>query len=190
MKGTDVNYVKNIGLASVGMLALSFGSSSVSAAEFFDFEFISTIASTGTQTGSFSGQFTVDGGLIVGITGSGAELGTITSLFAPGTVAVNSNFPPNDNVFSPTDPFLSFDGVSFASTNFAALNLFRNGAGNYFVLSGAPNVVTGITEGRLSVISSAVPEPATWAMLLLGFGFVGGAMRTAKRRHKVTVTYA
>lgn len=36
----------------------------------------------------------------------------------------------------------------------------------------------------------AVPEPSTWAMMLLGFGFVGGAMRSAKRRQKVTVSYA
>ena len=36
----------------------------------------------------------------------------------------------------------------------------------------------------------AVPEPATWAMMLLGFGLVGGAMRSAKRRQKVTVFYA
>lgn len=35
-----------------------------------------------------------------------------------------------------------------------------------------------------------VPEPATWAMLLLGFGFVGGAMRSAKRQQKTTVSYA
>ncbi len=29
---------------------------------------------------------------------------------------------------------------------------------------------------------SAVPEPATWAMMILGFGAVGGAMRAARRR--------
>jgi hypothetical protein len=37
---------------------------------------------------------------------------------------------------------------------------------------------------------AAVPEPATWAMMLIGFGAVGGAMRSAKRRQKLTVTYA
>jgi hypothetical protein len=42
----------------------------------------------------------------------------------------------------------------------------------------------------ISSVGGAVPEPATWAMMLLGFGFVGGAMRTAKRRQKVTVSYA
>lgn len=30
-------------------------------------------------------------------------------------------------------------------------------------------------------ISAPVPEPATWLMMLLGFGFVGGAMRFRKR---------
>ena len=33
----------------------------------------------------------------------------------------------------------------------------------------------------------AVPEPASWAMLLMGFGVMGGALR---RRRTVTVTYA
>lgn len=37
---------------------------------------------------------------------------------------------------------------------------------------------------RLTQIS-AVPEPGTWMMMLLGFGFVGAAMRAAKRRPKL-----
>lgn len=36
----------------------------------------------------------------------------------------------------------------------------------------------------------AVPEPATWAMMILGFGFVGGAMRSAKRARKPARAYA
>lgn len=34
--------------------------------------------------------------------------------------------------------------------------------------------------------SGAVPEPATWAMLILGFGFVGGALRRRDRFNRVT----
>lgn len=37
--------------------------------------------------------------------------------------------------------------------------------------------------------AAAVPEPSTWAMMLIGFGAVGGAMRSAKRRQRVTVSY-
>ena len=36
----------------------------------------------------------------------------------------------------------------------------------------------------------AVPEPATWAMMLFGFGFIGSALRSAKRRQKVAVSFA
>jgi hypothetical protein len=38
--------------------------------------------------------------------------------------------------------------------------------------------------------ASGVPEPATWAMMLIGFGLAGGAMRSAKRRQKLSVSYA
>jgi PEP-CTERM motif len=43
---------------------------------------------------------------------------------------------------------------------------------------------------NLSVVTGAVPEPATWAMMLLGFGFVGGALRSGKRRQNLTVSFA
>jgi hypothetical protein len=34
----------------------------------------------------------------------------------------------------------------------------------------------------------AVPEPATWAMMIVGFGIVGGSMRY--RRRNTTVNFA
>ena len=51
---------------------------------------------------------------------------------------------------------------------------------------------TGISEirqvrlGEISPISGAVPEPSTWALMLLGFGVVGGAMRSRKSATKVS----
>lgn len=36
----------------------------------------------------------------------------------------------------------------------------------------------------------AVPEPSTWALMLLGFGFIGAAVRSSKRRQKGTASYA
>jgi len=46
--------------------------------------------------------------------------------------------------------------------------------------SGATGNVAGFDAG------APVPEPAAWVMLIAGFGFVGGAMRSARRR----VTFA
>ena len=37
-------------------------------------------------------------------------------------------------------------------------------------------------------ITAAVPEPATWGMMILGFGVMGAALR--RRRQQVRVTYA
>lgn len=35
--------------------------------------------------------------------------------------------------------------------------------------------------------SNAVPEPSTWAMMILGFAFVGGSLRTSRRRSLVVL---
>jgi hypothetical protein len=34
----------------------------------------------------------------------------------------------------------------------------------------------------IATLSSAVPEPATWAMMIVGFGAVGSVVRTSRRR--------
>lgn len=36
-------------------------------------------------------------------------------------------------------------------------------------------------------IDAAVPEPATWAMMILGFGFVGAALRRQRRNRHLTI---
>ncbi len=41
-------------------------------------------------------------------------------------------------------------------------------------------------NGILSGVSPAVPEPGTWALMLLGFGFVGGALRSARGRGRLS----
>jgi hypothetical protein len=53
-----------------------------------------------------------------------------------------------------------------------------------FGMIGQGNDNAGVLLDDLSV--SAVPEPATWAMMILGFGLVGGMMR----RRRVNVSYA
>ena len=57
-----------------------------------------------------------------------------------------------------------------------------------FGTTSADNIGPLLDNVRLDV--SAVPEPATWAMMLLGLGFVGGAMRSRRRKQNVAVRYA
>ncbi|WP_445191235.1 PEPxxWA-CTERM sorting domain-containing protein [Sphingomonas sp. Tas61C01] len=86
---------------------------------------------------------------------------------------------------SPTG-FTSYDGVSTlaptAATFYTDVNTgtFNTDRGDVFVSS-----ATGLT---LSATIAAVPEPATWAMMLVGFGMMGAAMRY--RRRSTSTVYA
>lgn len=79
--------------------------------------------------------------------------------------------------FSSTGDDGMFDGVASPLANYA-----YTGSGNWNQYS-ALNVGVQIESG-----TGAVPEPATWAMMIGGFGMVGGSMRY--RRRKITVSFA
>ncbi|ASJ90275.1 PEPxxWA-CTERM sorting domain-containing protein [Porphyrobacter sp. CACIAM 03H1] len=87
-----------------------------------------------------------------------------------------------------TNPFQSFSNLSITGfSNFDSSRVnFANGRIS-IDLSGVNS------NGRVSLnlaTSGAVPEPATWAMLILGFFGVGAAIRSARRKQNVTVSYA
>jgi hypothetical protein len=88
--------------------------------------------------------------------------------------------------------FGTLSGASQASGTANIFDLLINysitgGTGRFLNASGAfTGSGTANTSTRPSIVSlnfSAVPEPATWAMMLLGFGVVGASMR---RRRKIT----
>lgn len=56
-------------------------------------------------------------------------------------------------------------------------------------LAGNPGSLAGFGEGNFAV-QNPVPEPATWMMLLLGFGAVGYLVRSSRRREKLSPSYA
>ncbi len=47
---------------------------------------------------------------------------------------------------------------------------------------------TGFDAFEIDALAAAVPEPGTWAMMILGFGLAGGALRF--RRRKTSVAFA
>ena len=69
-------------------------------------------------------------------------------------------------------------GTTFSTSG---LTFIAGGASTQisFNVNAATNNVDGILD---NVSVSAVPEPATWLMMILGFGFVGGAMRSRQRQ--------
>ena len=58
--------------------------------------------------------------------------------------------------------------------------------GSSFATSQNPTVTFAVFTPSLT---AAVPEPSTWAMMLVGFGFVGCGIRAAKRRQKPAVSF-
>ena len=62
-----------------------------------------------------------------------------------------------------------------------ALNTGVLGAGTYTLNIGGTRGTAGSFGGNVSFNAAAVPEPSTWGLMLLGFGFAGTAMRRRRR---------
>lgn len=81
----------------------------------------------------------------------------------------------------------------FTNTNCCVTPSFVGFSGSQFDTFRVSNV-TGrdfyMENLRFASINSAVPEPSTWMMIVLGFGFIGAAMRASKRRQRATLSYA
>ena len=79
---------------------------------------------------------------------------------------------------------LNTNGVLFQGASGAIYNLWSNGgpsndaAGELYTYGGP--VANFDAHGTLDV--GPVPEPAAWAMMLVGFGALGGALRYARRK--------
>lgn len=59
-------------------------------------------------------------------------------------------------------------------------------AGTYRLrVQGTPGTQNGAFGGSVAFVAGAVPEPATWLMMLLGFGAIGFSMRSKKSARRV-----
>lgn len=177
-------------LAAVALAATCLASPAAAATFLFTFDDqgANDLDVTGTLTTEDVPQ--AGGGfLITGISGSADGFGGI-ALIPP------SGFAGNDNLLFPgSDPLLSGSGFSFSAGGLLG-NIFYSSDLSTYLLFGSANDTTGLLGfGTFSITPvtdpgvPAVPEPGTWALMLLGFGFVGAAMRR-QRRANVTVSYA
>lgn len=107
--------------------------------------------------------------------GTTTETSGTTDLFLAGSPVLNggSISTSSDALFN---GFNNFSGTSFT---------FDSAQSNFSVVAlGAPTLATDTAYFRwitVDALPSAVPEPASWAMMILGFGLVGAAMR--RRAH-------
>jgi len=108
---------------------------------------------------------------------------------------VSGNFGYMSTVFgNSTAAFTNQTSLTLTVSNiqpnfaFADLTFFfdpTNGGSTTFALQDAGNDNIGVVIDNLSLSVDAVPEPATWAMMLAGFGLAGIAVR--RRRPAVAI---
>lgn len=152
----------------------------VAATGTYDFDFSATgaptyQAATGTTTASplsylGSGSLTVgNNGLVT------AATGTINGFNILGV----TSYASADNILydGSVGALLDFSGLSFLTSG-GSFAIGNTGAGSYGITDSVNNAngyCCGVAPVNLNV--AAVPEPATWAMMLMGFGAIGFTMR-------------
>ena len=149
-----------------GPISATFGRSGIDAGTFTD-EFVFQI----DQMGLGSGSITT---ILAGLSGSMTDLDFNTVTFSNGSTVFDVAI--SDMGFQETGG-LSNVPIMSGVLNTLTVNYTSRGQGSYGGnLAFAPAV-------------SAIPEPSTWAMMILGFGAVGVAMRR-RRKDIVRVAYA
>lgn len=119
---------------------------------------------------------------IIGI--SGTFNGSPITGLAPGLFGAN-------NLFYLTGPFfVDGNGLGFTTAAGVSANLFVTNGTSFRVNTQGAGLLTGLVTASATPIAAAVPEPATWAMMLVGFGAVGFSMRSARRKTKLSLAKA
>jgi hypothetical protein len=146
---------------------------------YFDLDYLTRSGSDlGFELNTLGGNMNA---FIPGVSGSVA-LPNITTSFANGLF----QFAIPKSYFTSAIAGLNYNpAVTFG--NPVRLNLSQSFS--YSVAGGQASY--GTTRLGLADVSSvaAVPEPATWAMMIIGFGIVGFGLRS-RRKQAVRVTYA
>ena len=165
------------------------------AATVFDFTFTGFLASKGDPASvNGTGAVTVEG-----LTGSGLENATkggISPLITDIDITLNKYQLDFGNITTADLSTLDGNFLEFAFTGHDALHgvsfdLATIGSTGLFGAHAGSGRSSDHFLGTFSVTQGAiggVPEPATWAMLLLGFGGIGAMLRLSRRQDVAAAT--
>jgi len=84
------------------------------------------------------------------------------------------------------DTLATLDSISYGSTTFGQLAVYESGVEIGDWNNGNATIPASASIQSITV-TTGVPEPATWAMMLLGLGGLGLAMRLSRRRNGAAV---
>lgn len=168
-----------------------------------------SIVYTGSQqVGTIAATYsiTTDGSL-GNLNARSIQLFDVTLTNGASTIAFNNNVGSVRGFFTATATNLSINRVILAELDFATSGITNNLFDGVLIFTDsftqaqigslAPstfsnqNSISFATAPAVVITPTpAVPEPATWAMMIVGFGTVGGAMRRRKSKVTTTVAYA
>lgn len=127
------------------------------------FTYSHTVCTSGPPGGPIDGTFAIS-------FGSDGFFGTLAGASAASpTMAGIFDFSLAYTVLGGTGRFLSATGA------------FATGPGSYADTNFRPSRITLRFENGL-ISAPGIPEPQTWALLILGFGIIGGALRGRRAR--------
>jgi hypothetical protein len=123
----------------------------------------------GLWASAIDGDFSTTLGNTVSLFSGDTLLGSfaLKPLLAGASSAYNGN--PNFGGQDGNEPFAFFNFNS--TTAFDRIDITQNGGGGFEL----DNITIGKGPG-------AVPEPASWAMMIVGFGVTGAVLRSSRRR--------
>lgn len=144
------------------------------------FSFLTTSDITVSGPGLVTTFYAAGSNLLSGTFSGGSiiasRLGTSGASFASGVSGTNISF---------TSDFLTFGAGAFLDRSTA---LTAIAPASFLAANGALRTFRAVSGGQFSAdpspiptATSAVPEPASWAMLITGFSLVGVSMRRRKR---------
>jgi len=176
------NFKKRLGLIGAAAIAMIVNTPASAAQYLFNFSgngfFGGTLNGSGTlTTNDVSFINALNGYTAQTITGiTGTFNGSAITGLAPGFSGAN-------NLFYLTGPFfVDGNGLGFTTAAGISANLFITNDTSYRVNTQGAGLLTGLVTASASQVVPSVPEPATWAMMLLGFGAIGFSVRRSRRR--------
>ena len=138
-------------------------------AEVFDFTF-----SDGTDSAS--------GRLTTSSTAAPYAITGISGIYDGSAITGLSGYAAADNTLYEVTPlYFSLGGLSFTSVG-GAYNIYAYNGGDYLLKSSDDPVGYPQNGTLLTTAVISVPEPATWALMLIGFGTAGLGLRASRRQ--------
>jgi PEP-CTERM motif len=180
------------------MAAASFAAADAQAKVYdFDFSFSDGVTASGTLD-IVSGQAISGSGELTSSFWSGSDAISLVTLTTPGVHDLGGGnlsfrYGGGTDLIGDTSVPIDSNGLVFSVTTNPDLDVgfnvwSTNGDASYtgFLAGDKPSpgapAIYEQADGTGSITAAAVPEPATWAVMLAGFGAVGATLRSGRRR--------